>query len=174
MTSRGGSDILADETDPFLLWVDTGNIIQKAVERRLQAIGLGSAQQRILALLRTSGPLTPSVLGALILQETHSISGLLNRLEDERHLITRTRDRKDRRVVWVSLTAEGEKVADESTKTVQEVLGAFEALLPPSTLATITRLGERLLRAAMPTAGFDEEWRNEAMARAGLAGVSTV
>lgn len=168
MALKGGTDILADETDPFLLWVDTGNIIQKAVERRLQTIGLGAAQQRILALLRTAGPLTPSVLGALILQETHSISGLLNRLEDERHLITRTRDRKDRRVVWVTLTPEGEKVADEARETVEEVLAAFESLLPAKTRSMITHLAGELLRQAMPAAGFDEDARNEAISRAGL------
>jgi DNA-binding MarR family transcriptional regulator len=169
MTPRGASNIPTDDTDPFLLWVDTGNIIQKAVERRLQAFGLGSAQQRILALLQSSGPLTPSILGALILQETHSISGLLNRLEDERHLITRTRDRKDRRVVWVSLTPEGEQLAMESTRTVNEVLSAFEALLPESARPLSADLANKLLRAAMPTAGFDESSRNDAFTRARIA-----
>ena len=63
---------------------------------------LSVAQQRILALVYFAKEnLTPSMLAALLLQETHSVSGLLNRLED-RDLITRTRDRQDRRVVWVA------------------------------------------------------------------------
>src|SRR5688572_13027261 len=94
--------------------VDAANIAQRALEKKLTHLKLSVAQQRILALVYfAEESLTPSMLAGLLLQETHSISGLLNRLED-RDLITRTRDRQDRRVVWVGLTASGRKVAEEA------------------------------------------------------------
>ena len=66
---------------------------QDWLEKRLSELKLSVAQQRILALAYfAKEPLTPSMLAALLLQETHSVSGLLNRLED-RDLITRTRER---------------------------------------------------------------------------------
>src|SRR4030065_242484 len=85
--------------------IDAANIAQRGLEKRLSHLNLSVAQERILALVYFAKEnLTPSMLAALLLQETHSVSGLLNRLED-RDLITRTRDRQDRRVGWGELTA---------------------------------------------------------------------
>src|SRR6187397_413896 len=101
--------------------VDAGNVAQRGLEKRLNHLKLSVAQQRILALVYFAAePLTPSMLAALLLQETHSVSGLLNRLED-RELITRARDKRDRRVVWVALTNEGRKIAEESIKIVRDL-----------------------------------------------------
>src|SRR6188768_4314023 len=109
--------------------VDAGNVAQRGLEKRLSHLKLSVAQQRILALVYFAKEnLTPSMLAALLLQETHSISGLLNRLED-RDLITRTRDKQDRRVVWVGLTDEGRKVAEEAIGIVVSMSKDLEGVL---------------------------------------------
>src|SRR6187431_741627 len=109
--------------------VDAGNVAQRGLEKRLSHLKLSVAQQRILALVYFAKEnLTPSMLAALLLQETHSVSGLLNRLED-RDLITRTRDRQDRRVVWVGLTASGRKIAEEAIDIANNMSKEFDPAL---------------------------------------------
>jgi DNA-binding MarR family transcriptional regulator len=103
------------ETTPLMLLFDSGNVVQRVLEQRLHSFGLSVAQQRILTLLLlTQEPLTPTLLAGALLQETHSVSGLLNRLED-RDLVTRTRQRQDRRVVFVGLTEAGRSLAEAAT-----------------------------------------------------------
>jgi DNA-binding MarR family transcriptional regulator len=109
------------DTLPLMVLIDAGTVLERALEKRLQSTNLGVAQARILELLHlSSAPLTPGQLAALLLQEPHSISGLLNRLED-RELITRSRDRRDRRVVWVGLTESGREIAKKALEIVAQV-----------------------------------------------------
>ena len=122
-------DTVRSETLPLMVLVDAANIVQRGLEKRLSHLKLSVPQQRILTLAYFAKEmLTPSMLAALLLQETHSVSGLLNRLED-RDLITRTRDRKDRRVVWVGLTPVGREVAEEATKIVQALASELDPVL---------------------------------------------
>ena len=120
-------DAIRTETLPLMTLVDAANVAQRGLEKRLSHLKLSVAQQRILALVYFAKEnLTPSMLAALLLQETHSVSGLLNRLED-RDLITRTRDRQDRRVVWVGLTPDGRKVAEEAIDIAIDMSKEFDA-----------------------------------------------
>ncbi len=81
------------------LLMDAAAVVERALEKRLFSVGLSVPQYRLLAALASaSDPLTPTMLSALLLQETHSVSGLLNRLDD-RGMIERVHDRVDRRVV---------------------------------------------------------------------------
>lgn len=65
------------------------------------------AQARILNIVDLQPDITPGEIAAKMHQRAHSVSGLLNRLEDN-DLIIRVRDRTDRRVVHVGLTPAGE------------------------------------------------------------------
>src|SRR5712691_5429103 len=122
-------DTVRTETTPLMTLVDAANVAQRGLEKRLGLLKLSVAQQRILALVYyAKESLTPSMLAALLLQETHSVSGLLNRLED-RELITRTRDRQDRRVVWVALTATGREVAEEAIAIVLNMSRELDSVL---------------------------------------------
>lgn len=91
--------------------IDIGTIVDRAFELRLKSLNLSTAQLRILEALaeerREVGEgVQPKTLAAMLIQEPHSVSGLLNRLED-RELIERVRDRQDRRMVWARLTPAG-------------------------------------------------------------------
>ena len=153
------------ETMPLMTLIDAATVAQRALEKRLTHLKLSVAQARILALAYyAKEQITPSILAALLIQENHSVSGLLNRLED-RDLITRTRDRRDRRVVWVGLTSEGQKVAEEAIGLVVGISKEFESALggPKSsqvvdTLATVRDLGFGI-------AGVREEVRREGLRR---------
>ena len=158
-------EAIRSETLPMMILIDAANIAQRGLEKRLSHLHLSVAQQRILALAYfAKESLTPSMLAALLLQETHSISGLLNRLED-RELITRTRDRQDRRVVWVGLTPAGRKVAEEAIDIVTQMSHEFDPVLSgPKAEATVEAVrGVRDL--GFRIAGVREDVRREALKR---------
>jgi DNA-binding MarR family transcriptional regulator len=145
--------------------IDAANIAQRGLEKRLGHLKLSVAQQRILALVYFAREaLTPSMLASLLLQETHSISGLLNRLED-RDLITRTRDRQDRRVVWVGLTPAGRKVAEEALDITIEMYKEFEPALQGPKADDMIDVVRRVRDTGFKIAGVREDVRREALKR---------
>src|SRR5687768_9619129 len=145
--------------------IDAANIAQRGMEKRLSHLKLSVAQQRILALVYfADSSLTPSMLAALLLQETHSVSGLLNRLED-RDLITRTRDKQDRRVVWVNLTPEGRKVAEEAISIVLNMSKELDSVLKGPKSADMVEVVRTVRNMSFKIAGVREDVRREALQR---------
>jgi DNA-binding MarR family transcriptional regulator len=145
--------------------VDAGNVAQRGLEKRLGQLKLSVAQQRILALVYfAKESLTPSMLAALLLQETHSVSGLLNRLED-RDLITRTRDRQDRRVVWVGLTPAGRKIAEESIDIVLGMSKELDVVLRGPKSNEVVEAVRQVRDMGFKIAGVREDVRREALRR---------
>jgi len=93
--------------------IEAGTIVERQLEIAMQPVAFSVAQLRLMLAVAAEPGIGPSKLAATILQETHSVSGLLNRLED-RGLIDRRRNRTDRRVVNVHLTGPGRVVLDEA------------------------------------------------------------
>ncbi len=165
MTGSIDKDAIRTETSPLMTLMDAGNVAQRGLEKRLSELKLSVAQQRILALAYfAKEPLTPSMLAALLLQETHSVSGLLNRLED-RDLITRTRDRQDRRVVWVELTPEGRKVAERAIEIVVSVSKELDSVLRGPEAAGMIEVVRKVRDQGFKIAGVREDVRKEALRR---------
>jgi DNA-binding MarR family transcriptional regulator len=145
--------------------IDAGNVAQRGLEKRLSHLKLSVAQQRILALVYFAKEnLTPSMLAALLLQETHSVSGLLNRLED-RDLVTRTRDRQDRRVVWVGLTSAGRKVAEEAIDIAIDMSKDLEPVLKGPKSTEMVEVVRKVRDVGFKIAGVREDIRREALKR---------
>jgi DNA-binding MarR family transcriptional regulator len=110
------SGTLQRRTGPLLLVVDAGNVAQRGIEKHLAHLELSFAQQRILTLVYfAEGSLTPTMLARRLLQETANVSSVLNRLED-RGLIGRIHDLKDRRMVRIALTQKGKEAAEEAVR----------------------------------------------------------
>src|SRR3990172_7008787 len=93
-----------------------------------------------------------------------SVSGLLNRLED-RDLITRTRDRQDRRVVWVGLTPAGRKVAEEAIEIVMGMSKELDPVLRGPKAADVVEVVRQVRDAGFKIAGVREDVRREALRR---------
>lgn len=110
--------------------IEASAALTARVDGALTALGLSASGYRTLAYLRAAEAagerLTPSWLSGLLVQRTHSVSGLLNRLEDM-GLVARDRDRNDRRVVWVSLTPLGRDVFNRAKAVYEGVIDAFGA-----------------------------------------------
>lgn len=158
-------DAIRSESAPLMTLVDAGNVAQRGLEKRLSHLRLSVAQQRILALVYfAKEALTPSMLAALLLQETHSVSGLLNRLED-RDLITRTRDKQDRRVVWVGLTDDGKKVAEEAIDIVLSMSKELDPVLRGPNGNEMVEVVRKVRDMGFKIAGVREDIRREALRR---------
>ena len=165
LTTTLDKDTIRSESLPLMTLVDAGNVAQRGLEKRLSHLKLSVAQQRILALVYFAHEaLTPSMLAALLLQETHSVSGLLNRLE-ERDLISRTRDKQDRRVVWVGLTADGRKVAEEAIEIAIDMSKEFEAVLKGPKSSDMVDVVRQVRDMGFKIAGVREDIRREALKR---------
>lgn len=165
MTTTLDKDAIRTETLPLMTLIDAGNVAQRGLEKRLSHLKLSVAQQRILGLVYFAKEnLTPSMLAALLLQETHSVSGLLNRLED-RDLITRTRDRQDRRVVWVELTAAGRKVAEEAINIVVSMSKELDPVLRGPKAPDMVDVVRKVRDQGFKIAGVREDVRREALRR---------
>jgi len=165
LTTTLDKEAIRTETLPLMTLVDAGNVAQRGLEKRLSHLKLSVAQQRILALVYFAKErLTPSMLAALLLQETHSVSGLLNRLED-RDLITRTRDRQDRRVVWVELTASGRKIAEEAIGIVVSMSKELDPVLRGPKAVDMVEVVRKVRDQGFKIAGVREDVRREALRR---------
>jgi MarR family 2-MHQ and catechol resistance regulon transcriptional repressor len=73
--------------------------------------GLTTEQFGILTSIKSRGPLRPSDLSQILERTPNSISMLIDRMVKS-GLVRRTRDRKDRRTVTVSLTSKGEAAVE--------------------------------------------------------------
>lgn len=120
------------QIDRLALILDAAAGVTRGLDKALEGVGLSTAQYRVLAALaaaeRNGEPLTPSQLAALLLQEPHSISGLLNRLEDK-GIIIRASDRADRRVRWITLSDEGKRLARVGAEVYDSVCIDFDTAL---------------------------------------------
>src|SRR4030043_1726097 len=70
--------------------------------------GLSTEQFGVLASIKSRGPLKPSDLASMLERSPNSVSMLVDRMV-KAGLVKRTRDRKDRRTVFVSMTDKGKE-----------------------------------------------------------------
>ncbi|HXZ68605.1 MAG TPA: MarR family transcriptional regulator [Alphaproteobacteria bacterium] len=93
-----------------------------------EATGLATSQVLVLQLLEAEGPLTAGRLANELLFSKSTITAVLDGLE-ERKLIRRMRDERDRRSVIVSLTDSGREVLASAPMPLQaQLLLRFRAL----------------------------------------------
>lgn len=124
-------------------------VLGRAVEEKLGAHGLSTAEFDVLAALRRSGApfqLTPTALAKTMMLSPGAMTNRLDRLE-QRGLVERVLDREDRRSFIVGLTRKGQNLVDEA---VVEHVANEKELLTPLTLAeqgTLDQLLRKLLEA---------------------------
>lgn len=102
------------EQEAYLSLLRTADALQTQVEGRLKDFGLTGTQYNALRILRGAGPdgLPCREIGGRMIAHDPDITRLLNRLED-RGLVERTRDRRDRRVIHGKISAAGIKLLRE-------------------------------------------------------------
>ena len=129
--------------------------ILRALRKITRAVALHSRQLSVcshitgpqLVCLRTiieKGPMTATVISREVHVSASTVVGILDRLEDK-GLIVRERGRADRRIVFVSATEAGRKLAHDTPSPLQQKLADSLKALPELEQATITLSLERVI-----------------------------
>jgi len=126
-------------------------ILRKETDRALSG-GQGTLfprsfpQVAVLALLaEAERPLPVTRIARLLLQESSSVSNLVERM-CERGLVERVKDPRDRRVVLVTLTDLGRRVHDDGRSSAAAVSNEFFGVLSVEERATLRDLLQKLTR----------------------------
>jgi DNA-binding MarR family transcriptional regulator len=82
---------------------------------------LTSEQVAVLAAIKSRGPLRPSEFASILERSPNSMSMIVDRMV-KAGLVRRTRDRKDRRVVFVSMTDKGRRGVDPAVPAGWEMI----------------------------------------------------
>jgi len=122
-------------------------ILRKDTERALSAWQVTVPQAAVLALLaEASRPLPITKLARLLLQESPSITSLVDRMCAS-GLVKRTKDPNDRRLVLIQLTAKGRHVHDEVRAHATAVSDEMFGVLTDDERATLRHLLQKFGRA---------------------------
>jgi DNA-binding MarR family transcriptional regulator len=85
----------------------------KYLDQIVSRLGVSQAQASVLLVLKGTGhPLPLSRLARFLVQEAQSVTSLVDRLE-ARALVRRVPDQRDRRVIHVELTPQGDEMFDQ-------------------------------------------------------------
>jgi DNA-binding MarR family transcriptional regulator len=85
----------------------------KYLDQIVSRLGVSQAQASVLLVLKGTGhPLPLSKLARFLVQEAQSVTSLVDRLE-ARGLVKRVPDQRDRRVIHVDLTPQGEEMFEQ-------------------------------------------------------------
>jgi DNA-binding MarR family transcriptional regulator len=98
----------------WLLLPRVGDALSLCQDLVFSKYGITTEQWRVLACIKSRGPLRPVDIASLLERAPNSMSMLVDRMV-KAGLVRRTRDRKDRRAVFVSLTNKGKEAVEPAT-----------------------------------------------------------
>ena len=90
----------------LLLLSRAGDALDSCLDLVVRRYGISNEQARLLSCIKSRGPMRPVDIATLLERAPNSMSMLVDRMV-KAGLVRRTRDRKDRRAVFVSLTNKG-------------------------------------------------------------------
>ncbi len=99
--------------------------------------------------IKDHGPITSARLAQRIFLSPSTIVGIIDRLE-EKKLVERSRDRKDRRLIHICITAAGEHLVAEAPSLLQGTLLHALAELPETEQISIALTLEKLVDLIEP------------------------
>lgn len=90
------------------------------------------------------GPLTSAKLAKKVYLSPSTVVGIIDRLE-EKGLVSRQRDSRDRRLVYICITQSGEKMVADTPSLLQDTLASALVELPEQEQVAITMSLEKLV-----------------------------
>ncbi len=135
------------EEEAFLNLQRTADVLARGMEQALKPAGLSHTQYNVLRILRGAGPsgLACREIGARMLTHDPDVTRLLDRLET-RGLITRSREKGDRRVITTRITRKGMNILEQLDQPMEQALKGQLGHLRNAQLRRLTELLE-LVRA---------------------------
>jgi DNA-binding MarR family transcriptional regulator len=129
----------------------TSDQLQNRFGRLFRQFGLTPSQYNVLRILRGEGrPLPCQEIAARLIQVVPAMTGLVDRLEKQ-DLVRRDRCTRDRRVIFIELTAKGQKLLGEMDQPVLELHRELLGHLAASELTELSRLLEKSREKLAPT-----------------------
>ena len=95
----------------WVLLPRVGDALNRCHDLVFAKYGITNEQWRVLVIIKSRGPLRPIDIASLLERAPNSMSMLVDRMV-KAGLVRRTRDRKDRRAVFVSLTNKGKEAVE--------------------------------------------------------------
>jgi len=105
--------------------------------------GLTSEQVAVLAAIKSRGPLRPSEFSSILERSPNSMSMIIDRMV-KTGLVRRTRDRKDRRAVFVSMTDKGREAVEPAVPTGWQFIHKILSPLSPDDQRALADMLETL------------------------------
>ncbi len=110
------------EQEAFLNLQKTADALMQGVAETLKPFGVSPTQYNVLRILYGAAEgLSCREIGERMITRDPDVTRLLDRLE-ERDLVKRHRDRADRRIVLVEITAEGNELVEATDEPVARLL----------------------------------------------------
>jgi DNA-binding MarR family transcriptional regulator len=137
----------------YNLWVllrQVRDAMSKARDKELEKHGMSSIQAAVLFNIHSIGhDATPAEISRRLVREPHSVSGLLNRME-QHGLIKRVKDLPKKNMVRVTLTEKGEKAYQLTMKriTMHEIMKVLTDEERKEMWVSLPKLRDRALRLA--------------------------
>ncbi|MCD1260609.1 MarR family transcriptional regulator [Paenibacillus athensensis] len=117
-------DFLKQLINRYEMAMFTVNRRANAMIRDMMPDNLTSDQLATLRYIRQRGKCTSTELADIFCVGKSSITAIITRLHDK-ELIVRQPDDRDRRVIYVMLTAEGERYADEMQTQIETLMSRY-------------------------------------------------
>ena len=131
------------QQETLLNLLRVGDQIDNRMSRLFREHGLTLSRFNVLrSLTLAERPLTCGEIAQRMIQIVPAITGLVDQLEQQ-GLVARTRCTEDRRVVYVTISAKGRKLSDETLKPLQDLEKRMLKKLKRSDVQTLLELLEK-------------------------------
>ena len=131
------------EQEAMLNVLRTSDQFHNQLGRLFREYGLTPSQYNVLRILRGEAKPMPCLeIAERMIQVVPAITGLVDRLENQ-ELVRRKRCTKDRRVVYIEITAKAKKVLRQMDKPVMELHRRLMGHLTQAELKQLSRLLEK-------------------------------
>lgn len=108
-----------DELELWMSFIHTFRAIQKVLDAKLRAIGLGYYEFKVIAELVGGGRMSMAKLAEKIMFTQAGITYMIDRLEEQGYVV-RVRSSEDRRVIFVEVTEKGRRIFEEGVGVIRE------------------------------------------------------
>ena len=142
----------------FTLWVllrQAKDMVFKATQKQLSQYGISPEQAGVLSIVQfLDNKATPAEISRWLLRESHTVSGILSRME-KKGLIRKTKDLDRKNLVRVTLTEKGQQAYLQSTKI--ESIGQIMSCLSEEERQQLSSCLKILRERALKVLGIDQE-----------------
>ena len=141
--------------DMWMLLTHTRYAIYRSREKELQRYGVSPEQVGVLFIVQALGNrATPSEISRYIMRQPHTVSALIERME-EKGFVKKIHDLDKKNLVRVSMTEKGQKMYETSTKRgpIHRIMG----ILTDNERTQLRTLLEKIHTQARKEIGLDRE-----------------